>query len=132
MRRKFWQWLSRFLYSRRRLRELYESAMTISEQRRRRLESLQSMHEDLVASFEETSSELAVLHVEHSRLREKAARLRDALTSLSGCMPDRVYVYGDEGQFWCGIEPDESQFPEYETIDFAELLGAGAESNACQ
>ncbi len=125
---KVWKKLTQYFYSRRRLRELYESAMTISEQRRRKLESLQSLHGELAAAYDATSSELAVLSVRHSRLRQDRDRLRDALVSLSGCMPDRIYIYGD-GERWATQEPEQS---EYETIDFAELLGGGQENKACQ
>lgn len=47
-------------------------------------------------------------------------RLRAALETLSGCLPPKIYVYGDEGQLWSADEPDVDEFEE---IDFKEVLG---------
>jgi len=47
--------------------------------------------------------------------------LTAALQTLSGCLPDRVFVYGAYGEKWSTSEPDWTD--EYETVDFKALLG---------
>jgi hypothetical protein len=46
-------------------------------------------------------------------------KLRDALETLSTCMPDRIFVMDDK---WSNVEPSDDP-DEYETINFTELLG---------
>lgn len=48
-------------------------------------------------------------------------KYRSALETLAGCLPEKMYVFGDEGQYWTGDESRTTE--EYETIDFKELLG---------
>jgi hypothetical protein len=47
-------------------------------------------------------------------------KLRAALETLSGCFPNKLYVYGAYGEMWSADEPDTV---EYEEIDFKEILG---------
>lgn len=47
-------------------------------------------------------------------------RLRGALSTLSGCLPDTVYVYGKAGERWSEEQPDDED--DFETINFGELL----------
>lgn len=47
-------------------------------------------------------------------------KYREALETLSGCMPDKMYVYGASGDQWSADEPSTD---EYEVVDFKELLG---------
>ncbi len=50
-------------------------------------------------------------------------KYRSALETLSGCFPERLFVYGAYGEKWSDCEPDPDEYDEYETIDFKELLG---------
>jgi hypothetical protein len=51
-------------------------------------------------------------------------KLRGALETLSGCLPEKIYVYGDLGELWSEGEPDWHEFGEAEEINFKDLLGA--------
>lgn len=46
-------------------------------------------------------------------------KLRSALETLSGCLPNKMFVYGVYGEKWSDYEPD---CDEYEIIDFKELI----------
>lgn len=45
--------------------------------------------------------------------------LRGALTTLSGCLPEKVFVYGSGGEQWSDTEPEHQQF---ELVDFEKVL----------
>ncbi len=47
-------------------------------------------------------------------------KYRGALETLSGCLPDPIYVYGAYGDRWSEGEPDSD---EYEEISLKEILG---------
>ena len=47
-------------------------------------------------------------------------KYRNAIETLSGCLPDPIYVYGAYGERWSEGEPDTD---EYEEVSFEELLG---------
>lgn len=48
-------------------------------------------------------------------------KLRGALETLSGCLPDKMYVYGSYGEKWSEVELDH-EVEEVEIVDFKELL----------
>lgn len=77
------------------------------------------------------------LMVDHPRLGPSASEVmqlighfdllidkyRSALETLSGCLPEKMYVYGAYGELWRDTEPDTDITDEYEVVDFKELLG---------
>jgi hypothetical protein len=65
------------------------------------------------------TKEEQILLIGHFDLAD--GKLRSALESLSGCLPDKIYIYGAYGENWSETEPD-PHATEYEVIDFKELL----------
>jgi len=54
-------------------------------------------------------------------LRAKCLKLRGALETLAGCLPDRIFVYGECGEKWTDFEDLAGE--DAEVIDFKEILG---------
>ena len=50
-------------------------------------------------------------------------KLRGALQTLAGAMPQKVFVYGAYGEMFTVEEPSPELTAEFETVDFKELLG---------
>ncbi len=57
----------------------------------------------------------------HFDLIEHKSRM--AIETLSGCFPDKLYVFGAHGERWSEVPPDPHEYDDYETINFKELLG---------
>ncbi len=64
-----------------------------------------------------TAAEVMLL-ISHFDLVEQ--RMRSALSALSGCLPNRVFIYGAYGERWSDSEPSTDEF---EIVDFKEALG---------